>query len=72
VLHTTLPSAGDLVRWLPGQQQQGALEFLGQVDHHVKLRGFRIELQVGSNKRRLLFVKQQSLHIAVLWMVHLR
>jgi amino acid adenylation domain-containing protein len=31
---------GDLGRLLP----QGAIEFLGRVDHQVKLRGFRIEL----------------------------
>ncbi|MGZ5847986.1 MAG: MupA/Atu3671 family FMN-dependent luciferase-like monooxygenase, partial [Ramlibacter sp.] len=31
---------GDLVRRLPG----GALEFLGRIDHQVKLRGHRIEL----------------------------
>ncbi|MCP4664653.1 MAG: AMP-binding protein, partial [bacterium] len=31
---------GDLVRRLP----DGALEFLGRIDHQVKIRGFRIEL----------------------------
>ncbi|WP_026475839.1 non-ribosomal peptide synthetase [Alkaliphilus transvaalensis] len=32
--------SGDLGRWLP----EGNIEFLGRVDHQVKLRGYRIEL----------------------------
>ena len=35
-----LYKSGDLARYLPN----GAIEFLGRVDHQVKLRGFRIEL----------------------------
>jgi acyl-coenzyme A synthetase/AMP-(fatty) acid ligase len=31
---------GDLVRW----NASGALEFLGRIDHQIKLRGLRIEL----------------------------
>jgi microcystin synthetase protein McyA len=32
--------SGDMVRYLPN----GAIEYLGRLDHQVKLRGFRIEL----------------------------
>jgi acyl carrier protein len=35
-----LYKTGDLVRYLP----DGAIEFLGRIDHQIKLRGFRIEL----------------------------
>ena len=35
-----LYKTGDLARWLPN----GNIEFLGRIDHQVKLRGYRIEL----------------------------
>lgn len=38
--HTKLYKTGDLVRYLP----DGNIEFIGRIDHQVKLRGLRIEL----------------------------
>ncbi|MEW6737860.1 MAG: condensation domain-containing protein, partial [Acidobacteriota bacterium] len=40
VTGTRLYKTGDLVRYLPN----GNIEYLGRIDHQVKLRGFRIEL----------------------------
>lgn len=37
---------GDLARWLP----EGNIEFLGRIDHQVKLRGYRIELSEIENR----------------------
>ena len=36
-LHPT----GDLVRWQP----TGRLDFLGRIDHQIKIRGYRVELE---------------------------
>jgi amino acid adenylation domain-containing protein len=38
--HDKLYKTGDLARYLP----DGEIEFLGRIDHQVKLRGFRVEL----------------------------
>ena len=49
-----LYKTGDLGRWLPDPAARGAyiIEFLGRMDHQVKVRGFRIEL--GEIENRLL------------------
>jgi amino acid adenylation domain-containing protein len=46
---------GDLVRW----RADGNIEFLGRIDHQIKLRGFRIELgEIESHLTQLDKVKQ--------------
>lgn len=41
VPNSKLYKTGDLARWL----EDGNIEYLGRIDHQVKLRGFRIELE---------------------------
>lgn len=48
---------GDLVRWRP----DGQIEYLGRLDHQIKIRGFRVEL--GEIEAQLL--AQQDIHEAV-------
>ena len=46
--------SGDLVRWM----EDGNIEYLGRIDHQVKLRGFRIELgEIESVLRKVDWVK---------------
>ncbi|MGD2084880.1 MAG: amino acid adenylation domain-containing protein [Candidatus Aminicenantes bacterium] len=40
---------GDLARWLP----KGSIEFLGRIDHQVKIKGYRIELGEIESQLRL-------------------
>ncbi|MCP4156009.1 MAG: amino acid adenylation domain-containing protein, partial [bacterium] len=57
----TLYKTGDLVRWYA----DGAIEFLGRVDHQVKVRGYRIEL--GEIENRLTRLEQVKEAVAVVW-----
>lgn len=50
---------GDFVKWLP----DGNLEFLGRIDHQVKVRGYRIELSEIDRKILLNETIKQSLTI---------
>jgi amino acid adenylation domain-containing protein len=40
-----LYKTGDLGRWLIDENNRGKIEFLGRIDHQVKIRGHRIELE---------------------------
>ncbi len=52
---TPLYRTGDLSRWLP----DGNIEFLGRIDHQVKLRGFRVELgEIESQLMKHLEIKE--------------
>ncbi|NIM14864.1 MAG: amino acid adenylation domain-containing protein [Candidatus Aminicenantes bacterium] len=57
----TIYKTGDLARWLP----DGNIEFLGRIDHQVKLRGFRIELEEIEN--RLMRHAQVESAVVVMW-----
>jgi amino acid adenylation domain-containing protein len=55
-----LYKSGDLARYLP----DGNIEFLGRLDHQVKVRGFRIELSEIENTLNQYFAVKQSLVMA--------
>jgi acyl carrier protein len=40
-----LYKTGDLGRWLIDENNRGKIEFLGRIDHQIKIRGHRIELE---------------------------
>ncbi len=54
---TSLYRTGDLARWQP----DGNIEFLGRLDHQVKVRGFRVELEEIQN----LLLKHEDVEEAV-------